>query len=136
VLWASSRDVAFGVEPPVRRAFAIDRTPPALSCSADPAVLWPPNRKLVPVAVRVSIADAASGAAGFELSSVTGDGADGDGDGDVQGWSTGGADVAGLLRAERDGGRARRYVLRYRSADVAGNTADCAVTVTVPARHP
>ena len=43
-----------------------------------------------------------------------------------------GAATTGLLRAERDGGRARRYALTYRGFDRAGNAADCTATVTVP----
>jgi Regulator of chromosome condensation (RCC1) repeat len=111
------------VEPPS------DVTPPTVRCSPNPAVLWPPNHRLVPVAVDVSVADEGSGPAGYELLSVTSDQPDG---GDVRDWTPGTADVDGLLRAERDGGTTRTYTLTYRGFDRAGNTADCAATV-VPA---
>ena len=52
---------------------------------------------------------------------------------DAQGWTTGTADAAGLLRAETSGDADRRYTLRYRGFDRAGNASDCTTTVTVPA---
>jgi len=105
-----------------------DTTPPTVACSAERATLWPPNHKLVPVSVRVVVEDTGSGPAGFELRSVTH--AD-----DAQAWTIGTPDTAGLLRAERDGGIARRYTLIYRGFDRAGNAADCMATVTVPANR-
>jgi hypothetical protein len=43
------------------------------------------------------------------------------------------ADTTGLLRADRNGdGPGRWYTLTYRAADLAGNTATCVATVTVP----
>lgn len=45
------------------------------------------------------------------------------------------ADVAGFLRAETSGHVVRRYTLRYRGFDQAGNASDCSVTVTVPANR-
>jgi alpha-tubulin suppressor-like RCC1 family protein len=116
-----------------------DTTPPRVRCSADPAVLWPPDRRLAPVAVRVTVEDAGSSPAGFELRAVASDqpdGRDAPHSGDLQGWTIGAADVAGLLRAERRGGAARRYALIYRGFDRAGNAADCTATVVVPARAP
>jgi hypothetical protein len=49
----------------------LDKTPPAVACSANPNVLWPPNNKLEPVNVSLSVTDTLSGAAGFTLVSVT-----------------------------------------------------------------
>lgn len=129
-LTAASRDVQFNMELPVTRSFRIDRTPPTVACTVDAASLWPPNHKLVPVTVDVSVADAGSGPAGFELRSVASDQPDDD---DEQGWVAGTSDGDGLLRAERDGGRARRYALTYRGYDRAGNAADCVATVSVAA---
>lgn len=103
-----------------------DTTPPTVSCSVDRATLWPPNHKLVPVSIRVVVEDAGSGPAGSELRSVT------HGD-DTAGWTIGTPDTAGLLRAERGGGSTRTYTLSYRGLDRAGNTADCAAVVVVPA---
>ena len=83
----------------------------------------------------MSVDDAGSGPAGFELRAVASDQPDADGPhgGDVQGWTTRRRRHGGLLRAERDGGAARRYALTYRGFDRAGNAADCTATVVVPA---
>ena len=50
---------------------------------------------------------------------------------DIQGWTTGTDDRSGLLRAERFK-NARIYTLTYQAEDLAGNTATCQPTVTVP----
>ena len=50
---------------------------------------------------------------------------------DIQGWTTGTDDRSGLLRAERFK-NARIYTLTYQAEDLAGNTAPCQPTVTVP----
>ncbi|HEX7291453.1 MAG TPA: hypothetical protein VF250_10035 [Conexibacter sp.] len=112
-----------------------DTTPPTVTCTADRTTLWPPNHKLVPVTVTVTVSDADSGAAGYELRSVTSSQGDRPGPhaGDAAGWIAGTADAGGLLRAERDGGGARSYTVTYRGFDSAGNVADCTATVTVPA---
>lgn len=104
----------------------IDRTAPAVTCAADPATLWPPTRRLVPVQTSVDVSDALSGPAGFTLVSVAGGGA-----GDVAGFDPGSADTSGSLRAELDRGRERSYELVYVGADRAGNTSRCTVAVRV-----
>lgn len=115
-----------------------DTTPPTVTCSATPNVLWPANHKMRNVTASVAVADTGSGPAGFTLVSVISNEPDnglGDGDtpNDIQGWSTGTADTSGQLRAERSGGGTGRvYTLTYQGADQAGNTATCSVMVTVP----
>jgi hypothetical protein len=115
-----------------------DTTPPVVTCSASPNVLWPPNHKMVEVNVTVTVSDAESGPAGFELVSVTSNEPDeglGDGDfpNDIQGFVVGTADTSGFLRAERSGlGTGRTYMLTYEGSDQAENTAQCTATVTVP----
>jgi hypothetical protein len=115
----------------------IDKTPPAVTCSADPATLWPPDHRLVPVSVSVQINDDLSGPGAFSLVSVTSsepDNGRGDGDvtGDIQGFRLGAADIDGLLRAERSGGGdGRIYTLTYQGTDAGGNTATCQATVNV-----
>ena len=116
----------------------IDKTPPVITCTASPNILKPANHKLVDVTVAVQVTDALSGPAGFTLKSVTSNEADdglGDGDtvGDIQGFTLGGPDTAGQLRAERAAqGTGRAYTLLYEGKDVAGNTASCSAIVTVP----
>ncbi|HEX9597845.1 MAG TPA: thrombospondin type 3 repeat-containing protein [Gaiellaceae bacterium] len=116
----------------------VDTTVPAVTCSASPNTLWPPNHKLVAVTTTVSVDDGLSGPDGFKLKEATSSEPDdglGDGDtaDDLQGWTIGTADTEGLLRAERSGnGPGRTYTLTYTGADVAGNTATCAALVRVP----
>jgi hypothetical protein len=116
----------------------VDVTPPIVTCSVSPNVLWPPNHKLVSVTAIVTVADAQSGPAGFTLTSVTSsepDNGRGDGDvpNDIQGFAIGAASISGRLRAERSGaGRGRVYTLTYTGRDQAGNSATCTATVTVP----
>jgi hypothetical protein len=108
----------------------IDTASPTSSCSADPDTLWPPDHKLVAVTTSVNVADAGSGPGGFVLTSATSNEL---GDDDIQSFTLGEPDVNGVLRAEREGsGIGRTYTLRYTVADVAGNTSNCDVQVTVP----
>src|SRR5918995_1136591 len=107
-----------------------DATPPAVTCAATRSTLWPPNRKLVPVAVRVTVTDATSGAGAFRL--VAAGASDGDSE-DIVAFEVGTADVAGALRAERAGSESERvYSLAYTAHDLAGNAAGCVATVVVP----
>lgn len=108
VLQYRSVDVAGNVETTHLLPVNIDRTPPTVSCSATPNVLWPPDHKLVLVNAAVSVTDALSGSAGFVLTSVASNEVDqGLGDGDtpngIQGWAVGTSSTSGQLRAERSG---------------------------------
>jgi hypothetical protein len=133
-------DTAGNVETKKTIVVRIERSAPAVTCSADPGVLWPPNHQLVAVNVAVHVDDGGGGAAGFTLTSVTSnepDDARGGGDGntvdDIQGFELGTADTAGFLRAERDGaGSGRVYTLTYVVRDQAGNERTCAAIVNVP----
>ena len=110
----------------------LDKTPPAVACSANPNVLWPPNNQLEPVNVSLSVTDTLSGTAGFTLVSVTSNEPD-SGQGDIQGFVTGTASTSGQLRAQRLGsGSGRTYTFVYSGADRAGNATSCATTVVVP----
>ena len=111
---------------PVTVTIKRDATPPTISCAASPGILWPPNGKLMPVTVTVTT----GGATAFNLVSVT---ASAGVAADIQGWSIGTADTAGLLRASRSGsGGDRTYTLTYEATDEAGNAARCSTTVRVP----
>jgi len=108
-----------------------DTTPPSVACSASPAVLWPPDNKLVPISTTVTVTDAGSGPAGFTLVSVTSN--EGDAGSESTGWAPGTPDTSGQLQAARLGsGNGRVYTLTYQGRDNAGNTANCSATVTVP----
>jgi hypothetical protein len=108
-----------------------DTTPPTVTCSASPHVLWPPNGKLVAIATTVNVTDSGSGPAGFSLVSVSSN--EGDAATESQGWTTGTPETSGFLQAARLGsGKGRTYTLTYQGLDNAGNTATCSATVTVP----
>ena len=112
-------------------SLAGDTTSPTVTCSVSPAVLWPPNNKLVPVTTTLTVTDADSGPAGFTLLSVTSN--EGEVGAESSGWATGTPDTNGFLQASRLGtGNGRVYTLTYEGSDNAGNTATCSTTVTVP----
>lgn len=107
-----------------------DTTPPTVTCSASPAVLWPPNKKMTPVSVTVNIADEISGPAGLVLVSASSSEPDNDA---IQGFVVGTASTSGRLKADRLGtGEGRVYRLVYQGMDRAGNSARCTATVIVP----
>jgi hypothetical protein len=117
-----------------------DVTAPSLTLAASPAVLWPPNHQMVPVAIDVAVSDDTDPAPVVELLSVVSsepDDAPGSGDGattgDIQDVSVGTDDRQVSLRAEREGGGPGRvYTLTYRATDAAGNSTIAAVQVVVP----
>jgi hypothetical protein len=110
----------------------LDKTPPAVACTASPNLLWPPNHKLRPVATSVSVSDSLSGPGGFTFVSATSNELD-SGEGDIQGFAPGSSSTSGLLRAERLGsGTGRTYALTYDGTDRAGNSTSCSTAVNVP----
>jgi hypothetical protein len=117
-----------------------DTIPPSLALTVDPAVLWPPNHRLVPVQVAWQAGDACSPAVMVTLVSAVSsepDDAPGEGDGrttgDVVGAAPGTAATSIELRAERSGsGAGRTYALTYRATDAAGNAAPALALVSVP----
>ncbi|MBX3024501.1 HYR domain-containing protein [bacterium] len=113
-----------------------DTTPPAIAAStATPAVLWPPNHKMVPIALTVDSRDLCSGQPG--TCAITGvrsnEPEDGRGDGATAAdWMVTGP-LALQLRAERSGtGRGRTYTIDVACRDAAGNASTTAIAVTVP----
>jgi hypothetical protein len=113
----------------------VDTTPPAVTVFAAPNVLWPPNRKLVPVAVSGTIVDMGTGvdmtSVGYRVN---------DEYGAVQpsgrlSLSAGGAYSftvflqASRLGADRDG---RGYSIIVEATDTTGNRARNAAVVIVP----
>jgi choice-of-anchor C domain-containing protein len=131
--YAASKDKAANKETPISLTLKIDATPPTCTATANPNTLWPPNNKLIPITVAVTVTDTGSGPNGFRLLSVTSsepvDSID-----NTQGWTIGTPDTTGLLRARRAGnGPGRTYTLTYTATDNAGNTTTtCQALVTVP----
>ncbi|GAA1984331.1 vWA domain-containing protein [Catenulispora subtropica] len=112
-------------------ALELDSAPPTVACSVTPSEIWPPDKQMIPVEATVTVDDAFSGPAGFTLKSVTAN--EPIDPGDIQGFSIGTPDTSGSLLAGRLGsGGGRVYTLTYEGVDMAGNTATCSTTVTVP----
>lgn len=118
--------------------YTADNTPPVITVTLDPSVLWPPDHRMVQVAALVTVTDDKDPNPVVELLAIDSnepDNAIGDGNtvDDVQGAETGTDDRSFELRAERSGtGKARIYNITYRARDAAGNTATATATVTVP----
>jgi hypothetical protein len=120
-----------------------DTTPPALTLTTDPTVLWPPNHRLVPVRVAWQASDRCDPAATVRLVSVRSSepddapgGADGATIGDIAGADIGTADAEILLRAERSSsGPGRVYELLYIVTDASGNSTAARAIAGVPQRR-
>ena len=107
-----------------------DTTGPAIaSATASPAMLWPPNNKMVAVTVSANASDAGAGLASCIIDSVSSNEGGSAHEPDVQ--LTG--DLTLNLRAEREGrGSGRVYSIQVSCRDAAGNTSARTTTVTVP----
>jgi hypothetical protein len=108
-----------------------DTTPPAiLAATASPAVLWPPNHKMVPVSVDVSASNEREDAPVCEITAVSSTElvkVPGETD-----WVITGSRTL-QLRAERDGaGPGRVYTISVECTNEAGLSATKQVTVRVP----
>ena len=120
-----------------RTVNVVDTMPPVIaSAAASPAVLWPPDHRLVPVTVSVQASDACSVAPRCRIVSVSSDEpVVGWGDGTWPDWIVTG-DLTLKLRAERSPrGNGRTYRIRVHCRDESSNVAATTVRVTVP-KHP
>lgn len=121
------------------RIVVVDTIPPTLTIGVSPALLWPPNHRMVDVTAAVVASDLC-GAASVMLTSVSSsepDDATGAGDGatagDIAGADFGTADFAFEVRAERDSrGAGRTYTVAYVAGDGAGLVATATVHLFVP----
>ncbi len=106
-----------------------DTIPPTIAAvTASPSLLWPPNRRMVPVTIGVSQADACDPAAACRIVGVA---SDEPGTGD---WTMTGP-LSVDLRAARNGrGNGRTYTVTVECGDVSGNTSRGTVSVEVPIR--
>jgi hypothetical protein len=128
----SSPDTSVGV---LLNNTPFDTTPPVITLSATPKVLWPPNGRLVPATVSGTITDAGSGvnvnsaayAVKDEYGEVQPTGAITLGPGGNYSFTV-------LLQASRRGPDVdgRRYTITVRAKDNAGNGASKTSVVTVP----
>lgn len=121
------------------RCDPVDGRPPALSLSADPGILWPPDHRMVEVALDVQAWDDC-GPVSVSLATIASsepDDApgplDGRTNGDVQYETPGPIDGPLRLRAERDGrGDGRIYTIAVVAVDAAGNVTTAETIVKVP----
>jgi hypothetical protein len=101
--------------------------------SASPARLWPPNHKMVNVAVQYEVSDNCGGTPACSLGVASSEPVEGVGDGNASpDWAVVGAHQV-QLRAERSGtGSARVYTITVMCVDGSGNPTSQEVEVTVP----
>jgi hypothetical protein len=120
-------------------ADVVDTEAPTLAPVADPAILWPPNHKLVDVVIEANAFDSSGGPVVLEASVVSSEDPLKDGSGNtipdftepVIDQSTGTISVQ--LRAERAGnGPGRVYTITVMATDTAGNQSTAAVSVAAP----
>jgi probable HAF family extracellular repeat protein len=130
---AAGEIVGQGVYQNHQRAFKLtpipaDTTPPTIeSALSNPALLWPPNSKMVDVQVSVSATDNVDPSPRCAISGVSSSEPTQEGDMVV----TGGLSLQ--LRAERDGtGPGRVYSVSVTCSDSSGNQATAVVSVRVP----
>jgi hypothetical protein len=118
----------------------VDTVAPSLTAGLAPETLWPPDHRLVEVAVNAGATDLCDANPAIVLASVVSDEPDdaagpddGATTGDVRGAQTGSADFLVSLRAERDrSSSGRTYALSYEAADASGNIAGEVVVALVP----
>ncbi|MGC8723506.1 MAG: CARDB domain-containing protein [Acidobacteriota bacterium] len=118
--------VATGVMPP-------NRPPDCSQASASPALLWPPNHKLVSIAI-TGVTDPDGDPVTIQITGITQDEpTNGLGDGDTcpDGFGVGSAQAQ--VRAERSGtGNGRVYAISFTAGDGKGGTCSGTVRVGVP----
>ena len=112
----------------------VDVTPPEIiGLAANPAHLWPPNHKMVPVNLDVSVYDNCDAQPFCQIVDVSSNEPEnGLGDGDTAPDWVITDDLSGDLRAERAGIDSDRiYTITVECTDDAGNSSSGTVTVTV-----
>lgn len=109
-----------------------DTTPPTLSITANPSVLWPPNNKLVAVTIAVTTKDNYDPEPEIRLESITAN--EPLEPGDIADATIGSDDRQFFLAAKRLGPNqeGRLYTITYSATDASGNKAAATTTVTVP----
>jgi hypothetical protein len=110
----------------------VDVTPPSISVSLSPTTLWPPNNKLVPINVTITVQDDYDPEPEIKLESIT---ANEDLDiSDTKDVQPGTDDRQFQLKAKRAGNNlaGRIYTVTYSATDGSGNKTIASATVTVP----
>lgn len=142
VTWTAT-DGAGNVTSATQDVTVVDTTPPALTVAVSPAMLWPPNHKLVEIVPTIDASDVCDASPTVELLNITMD----EGEETItydpaydetlgDGHTTDDIQVIEgriFLRAERSGlGDGRVYTITYSATDASGNVTIVSATVTVP----
>jgi hypothetical protein len=98
-----------------------DITAPRIDASASPAVLWPPNGKMVPVVIEARVLDACDATASARIVAVESD--------QPNDW-----EITGALTLSLRARKGSRYRVTVEASDASGNTARTTVSVYVPGR--
>jgi hypothetical protein len=120
-------DDTFAIDPP-------DTTPPEFELSVTPAILWPPNHKMVLITPSWTVSDDSDPSPDVSLVSIVmNEGDDTIGDGHTSDDIQIGEDGSIYLRSERSGlGADRVYTITYEAVDDCGNVAVSSATVSIP----
>jgi len=110
----------------------VERDPPALLLAPQPAVLWPPDHRMAPIDLRLSVVDACDPNPG--LTCTTSSSEPEIGPGMDSAWPDISWDGSTLwLRSERrEAGPGRTYGIACTATDASGNAASTSATVVVP----
>ncbi|HEX6099062.1 MAG TPA: HYR domain-containing protein [Thermoanaerobaculia bacterium] len=110
-----------------------DTTGPTITvATANPSLLWPPNHRMVPVALTVQATDAVDPTPSIHIVSVSSNQpVNGTGDGDTGPDWVITSPLTVELRAERSGNSERIYTITVAATDLYGNVSTADVTVRV-----
>lgn len=130
-------DTAFTAQPfraSQFEGFVLDVTPPVLSVTVTPTVLFPPNHQMIEITPTITVSDDRDPDPRVDLVSITSnEGDDVRGDGNTSPDISIDGDGRIFLRAERSGlGEGRIYTITWRARDDSGNTSTASATVSVP----
>ena len=112
-----------------------DTTPPKLSVTLSPTVLWPPDHKLIPIRATIMVSDTCDPKPTVKFSITSNEPDNGLGDGDTA------EDIQRCnrtdsrscsARSEAERGNGRIYTVTYQATDASGNTTTKTATVDRP----
>ena len=109
-----------------------DKTPPVLSFTLSPGILWPPNNKPVPITATITVQDDYDPEPEIKLVSITA--SEILSAGEIQDAVIGTDDRSFSLAAMRNGDNmaGRIYTVTYSATDASGNQTTATAIVTVP----
>ena len=112
----------------------VDTKPPAFEFSVAPAILWPPDHKMVEITPSLTVSDDCVPSPDVSLVGIVANEGDNTiGDGHTTNDIQIGEDGSIYLRSERSGtGNDRIYTITYQAVDDCGNTTVRSATVSIP----